>query len=260
MTGEYGSLIKIYIAAFVVALLLSFVAISTTNYYSSNYSYTPSSALPRNFTTAFTNIFNGYSEGLDNWNFTNVTSAVQNLPQFQFVGMQNYELMSGLLFLAVLSLAMFDFFDKEYGNRKFNPTGAIALFSSFFISLILSQYVVSCYYFCNGGSLSGLSIFQIDSSATTVIFASLTIAAAISGLLAKKMKILDAIGVLIICGAIYAIPLRILVYGLGLGSYANLPLSSYGVHEFGIVAFYAFFIITYVIFSFYADRDYERSE
>ena len=259
MSGEYGSLIKIYIMAFAIALLLGFIAISTTNYYASNFAYTPSTQLPRDLSTAFSNIFNGYSEGLMTTNSNNFTYIFQNMPRFQLEGTQNYEFMSGMLFLAVLSLIMFDFFDKEYGSRKFNPLGAVALFSSFFISIIVSQYVVSCYYFCGGGSLSGLSIFQIDSSATTMIFASLTVAAVVSGFLAKKMRLADMLGAVLICALLYVIPFQTMVYGLGLGNYGNLPLSSYAVHEFGLVAFYAFFIITYMFFSFYADK-YKKLE
>jgi hypothetical protein len=176
------------------------------------------------------------------------------MPQIQAASIQNYELMCGMLFLAVLSLMMFDFFDKEYGNSKFNPAGAIALFSSFFISLILSQYVVTCHYYCNGGSLSGLSLFQIDSSATAVIFPSITVATVAGAFLAKRLKLSDTLGVMLMCAFVYILPAKVLLAGLYLGSTEKLQLGSYIAHEFGLIAFYGFFIITYVIFSFYASN------
>ncbi len=252
------ALLFIYVAAFALAVFLASLETGITHYYSSAYTFTNSSSLPKVLQVEATSMFNGYSEVVQLQPNQSLDSLRLHSSALDLASIQNSELTAALLYLAILSIALFDYFSKELGYSrlyKFMGAGAVALFASFFISILASQYVTACYYFCSGGSLSGLSGFQVDSAAAAVIFASFAISSLIGAYQLKVIRLPVLVAALLLCSIVISFALGTLSADLGFTQAGALPQSSYAVHSFDLFTFYSFFIITYLTFNYLAMRN-----
>jgi hypothetical protein len=255
----YFNLVGIYLSALTLALVLCFIIGGITNYYSNNYTYSSVGSLPKTLPIAMTSMFNGYSEIVQLQTNMSVSYLMRHLANLNMGGIENSEATCALLLLAVASLIMFDYFDKEYSlGIRYNYAGAAVLFGAFFISLIASQYIASYYYFSIGDSVSGLSLFQVDSSATVIIFTSMALASALSAYYAfnsrKKLRLSELLTIFLIGMFMIIIPFNALSADLGFVNPGSLPASSYQAHSLGLMLFYGVFIISYVSLKSVANR------
>lgn len=251
--GEY-----LYLAAFVFSIVLCLTMFATTTFYSLYYSSSSIIMLQRNLPTIVLSIFNGYSENVPPMVSSATIPSIQGV-SLHFVGIVVFEIL-----LATFVIIIFDILYRNYGLAKDarikHPNRE--LFLSFFLALLISQYMeVSFYFLSKGVAYSGISLFEVDSTVTSLVFLSLTaiivMSRAIRISILKRPKhtawhaiqaVAFVVYILFVESATISFLLPALDVTLTPTQFGGLSIASYGAHWSALVLFSMFFVMFYAYF------------
>jgi hypothetical protein len=255
--GEY-----LYLAAFIFSIMLCLVMFATTTFYSQYYSTSNVISLPRNLPTIALSIFNGYNENIP---FNHASGGTPiNIPYIQASSLGFVKIVVFEILLATIVIIIFDILYRSFGIPKANRGKRVnrELFISFFLALLVSQYIEASFYFLTKGiPYSGISLFEVQATLTSLAFISITgitvMSRAFRISILKRPKptalhVIEAILFIIYLCFIEVFTATVLLPALdvvfSLTSFGALSISSYGAHWSALVLFSMFFVMFYAYF------------
>lgn len=239
------SLLLFYIPCLVVLVIVCLAIYDTSNYYAAAYPYSNITALPHNSTTTLLSIFNGYSEKVPfNGNQTTIMQRLSAIKQEAETSVNATIEELGLAFIVLFLFSLLYVFLDRSQNKKPYLLPIIFLFV-----LLVSQYIAFADYFLVHKTVSGISLFFVDSLATIIWFGIVS-----ELLLAKFIKNINnlprvkkpaqlsrsniALKVLMVLWPVILIAITFTLFqNLGLLAYNGSFLSTYIAHSLGLFSF-----------------------
>ena len=247
-------LLSYFLCAVVLGILILLMHYSSS-FYASSYPYTNFTQLPRNATTFLLSMFNGYTEKVPLSG--NLSAIMQNIKSVEQAANTNVNTTVEELALAFILLLFFSIFSAIFGGDEMWSNRLYLLPAIFLVSLMASQYLVFLVAFLKGGTISGISLFFMDSLAITIWFGVLDERLLIRSIKRIKSKsgpiALGSITKLTMNFLVAVLPLAIVsltllfLLNLGIISHNSSIAGTYHVHAFGVLEFLVLFGLLYVL-------------
>ena len=246
MRARAKKLLILSIPCAAVLVFLCFMIYSVSNYYATAYPYNTIGTLPNNPTTRALSIFNGYTEKVTTG--INQTAILQSIDSIRNSEEMSVNSTIEDLVLAFLTVLLFGFLsivlDRNVKAGQSKMTHLLPVI--FLVALMESQYVMVIDKFLAHGTISGISLFFVDSLLTIIWFG-----VAIEALLGKYIKVmgprLSKRSINFIKIAMILWPLILFLFlllfleNIGLLAYNQNFLSTYLVHSIGLLGFVLLF-------------------
>ncbi|MGC8621862.1 MAG: hypothetical protein ACP5U0_08125 [Caldisphaera sp.] len=227
---EKGAKQALFLVLF-ISIIMVVLFFGTTWYYYTYYHEIGPLQLPKTFVTAAFSIFNGYSEMLS-----------VNKPQ---EGYLNTLLSFGCFALAEVAIFLLSWvidISKIHNRSIYRYWNFKTAYCIFLIALLSSQYVLVATRYINGGTLSGVSMFAVDSA-----FFSLFMLIPITIVAISNYRKIEYHPIIALVLAVYSL-IDLLVSGLTIINDLNMKEvgNSYFVHIYGLLIFIVLYVFFYL--------------
>lgn len=249
MRRQLKTVLLSYLLCGIVLLTLILLLHFTTSYYASSYPYSNITQLQHNTTTVALSVFNGYTEKVPSK--ANQTTIMQNIAGIRQEASTSVNGTIEELALAFILLLFFSIFSVVFGGKERNSSKLYLLPVIFMLALIMSQYALVLVAFIKGGSVSGISLFFVDSLAVIIWFGVLDEWLLIKAARRKKDApgyiTLDSLTRSTMVFLAVVLPLAVayltllLLTNLGFFAYNSSFVGSYFAHSSGLLEFVIIF-------------------
>lgn len=242
--------LKIDLVCAAAIVFLSLLIFLVSAYYATTYPYVNLTAMRHNFANTTLGIFNGYTEKVPiNVSLSTIKENRVNSihEEIQSVTATIENLWLAFIFIVLFVLLKIALVAKQKGKHI---SQALLLLPVMFIaSLLSSQYLLVLTIVAMHKSLSGISLFFVDSISTALFFAVAIIYLLIKdalGIISKRALTVIFVGVVLL---IFFFVLE-LISNLGIIFFERALESTYMIHSLGIVLFALLFVFLLYLLSY----------